>query len=83
MSGGVDSTVSALLLREQGYSIHGFFMKLPLEQHEALSQRVQTIAERLDIPLHCVDMRQTFSASIIHSFIDSYQRGETPNPCVC
>lgn len=83
MSGGVDSTVSALLLREQGYSIHGFFMKLPLEQHEALSQRVQTIAEWLDIPLHCVDMRQTFSAAIIRSFIESYQRGETPNPCVC
>ena len=82
MSGGVDSTVAALLLREKGYSIHGFFMKLPLEQHETLGQRVQTIADRLAIPLHCVDMRQTFSASIIRYFIESYQCGETPNPCV-
>ena len=83
MSGGVDSTVAALLLREQGHRIHGFFMQLPLPQHEAVGQRAQSLAGLLDIPLQCVDMRQIFTRNIISYFVDSYQQGETPNPCIC
>lgn len=82
MSGGVDSTVAALLLREKGHAIQGYFMILPLPQQETLSRRVQAITDQLDIPLRYVDMRQAFSESIIRSFIESYQQGATPNPCV-
>ena len=82
MSGGVDSTVTAGLLIEQGYSVHGFFMLLPLAGLEQQISKVQQIAHRLQIPLHLVDLREQFSQTIISYFVDSYRQGITPNPCV-
>ena len=82
MSGGVDSTVAATLLKEQGYEVHAFFMELPLPDRERQVQRVRATAERLAIPLQIVDMRQRFSQSIINDFVAAYIRGDTPNPCV-
>lgn len=82
MSGGVDSTVAAAMLLEQGFSVHGFFMKLPLPGIEEQIRNVQKVANRLDIPLHIVDMAEEFSKRVIASFTDSYCRGRTPNPCV-
>ncbi len=82
MSGGVDSTVTALLLREQGYDVHGFFMRLPVAEGEQQIRRVREIAETIDIALELVDMREPFSKKIISYFIKQYTRGKTPNPCV-
>ena len=82
MSGGVDSTVAASLLQEQGYQVHGFFMVLPLVQLEVQLQRVQEVAAALTVPLTCVDLRDQFSDQIIRYFIDGYRAGQTPNPCV-
>ncbi len=82
MSGGVDSTVAAILLQEQGYEVYGFFMELPLPDRELQRQRVQATAKTLAIPLQIVDMQQQFSASIINDFVATYLRGYTPNPCV-
>ena len=82
MSGGVDSTVAATLLQEQGYEVHGFFMELPLPDRERQVERVRTTADRLAIPLEIVDMRRRFSESIINSFVAAYTHGDTPNPCV-
>ncbi|MEA2114936.1 MAG: tRNA 2-thiouridine(34) synthase MnmA [Thermodesulfobacteriota bacterium] len=82
MSGGVDSTVTAGLLIEQGYSVHGFFMLLPLAGLEQQISKVQQITQRLQIPLHLVDLREQFSQTIISYFVDSYRQGMTPNPCV-
>ncbi len=82
ISGGVDSTVAATLLKEQGYEVHGFFMELPLPDRELQIQRVRATAKTLAIPLHIVDMQQQFSASVIKDFIATYIRGYTPNPCV-
>ena len=82
MSGGVDSTVTAGLLLEQGYSVHGFFMLLPLPEVERQISKVKLVTERLQIPLHLVDLRDQFKQTIISYFIDSYRQGLTPNPCV-
>jgi tRNA-specific 2-thiouridylase len=82
MSGGVDSTVVARLLIEQGYRVHGFFMLLPLPGLNQQISKVKLVAERLQIPLHFVDFKDRFSQSIITYFIDSYKNGLTPNPCV-
>ncbi len=82
MSGGVDSTVTAGLLLEKGWSVHGFFMLLPLPGLEEQVSRVQEVASQLDIPLHLVDVRDSFREQIISYFVSSYQQGVTPNPCV-
>jgi len=82
MSGGVDSSVSASLLKQRGFIVHGFFMVLPLPGAERLAQRVQTVADCLGIPLHCVDMEGFFSRSVINYFLRTYREGNTPNPCI-
>ncbi len=82
MSGGVDSTVAALLLREQGYEVHGFFMELPVADVLRQCHRVQTLAKAIDIPLQVVDMKKLFTKEIIDSFVGEYSKGRTPNPCV-
>ncbi|MDX9835566.1 MAG: tRNA 2-thiouridine(34) synthase MnmA [Desulfobulbus sp.] len=82
MSGGVDSTIAALLLSEQGYRVRGFFMLLPLPGQEAQLQRVREVVDRLAVPLTVVDLQRPFTDRIIHSFVDSYRAGLTPNPCI-
>ncbi len=82
MSGGVDSTVTAGLLLEQGLEVHGFFMLLPLPGLDQQISKVRKVADRLSIPLHLVDLRKQFTLAIISYFVDTYQRGLTPNPCV-
>ncbi len=82
MSGGVDSTMAASLLLEQGFSVQGFFMQLPLARQAALEARVRQVAARLDVPLHLVDLRQPFKSEVIDAFIATYRDGRTPNPCV-
>lgn len=82
MSGGVDSTVAASLLRDQGYSVHGFFMVLPLPNLSVQLHRVQEVAANLSIPLTLIDLQQQFSKQVIGAFINGYLAGQTPNPCV-
>lgn len=82
MSGGVDSTVTAQLLIEQGYRVHGFFMLLPLPGLERQIDKVKFVTDHLHIPLHFIDLQEEFSDSIIRYFIHSYTTGLTPNPCV-
>ncbi|MBV5319191.1 MAG: tRNA 2-thiouridine(34) synthase MnmA [Desulfobulbaceae bacterium] len=82
MSGGVDSTIAASLLRDQGFAVHGFFMILPLPNLARQLLRVQEVAANLSIPLELIDLRQQFSEQIIGTFINGYLAGQTPNPCV-
>ncbi|MCI5141133.1 MAG: tRNA 2-thiouridine(34) synthase MnmA [Candidatus Electrothrix sp. ATG1] len=82
MSGGVDSTVAAALLLEQGFSVHGFFMQLPLPGLDEQIRKVRQVADRLALPLHFVDMKEEFTKRVITYFCDAYCHGQTPNPCV-
>lgn len=82
MSGGVDSSVTASLLKQNGFSVHGFFMLLPLPGVDKHIKRVQGVAKHLDIPLHLIEMENIFSQAVMDYFIRTYQQGRTPNPCV-
>jgi tRNA-specific 2-thiouridylase len=91
MSGGVDSSVAAALLLEQGYSVIGMMLRLWSEQDServnrcctpdsmALARRVASI---LSIPFYVLDARQIFFDSVVKSFIDGYTHNRTPNPCI-
>jgi tRNA-specific 2-thiouridylase len=93
MSGGVDSSVAAALLVEQGYEVIGMMMRLWSE--ETASGRVynrcctpdqmadaRRIADRLKIPFYALDTRDVFRDTIVEFFIDQHRRGVTPNPCM-
>jgi tRNA-specific 2-thiouridylase len=94
MSGGVDSSVAAALLREQGYDVVGIAMRLAPEPANPLARRRTTccshddfedarrVAERLDFPFYVVDMRADFARRVIGNFVGEYLAGRTPNPCV-
>lgn len=82
MSGGVDSTAAACLLKEEGYDLVGATMRLcPKDDREAIRD-AEDAAARLGMPFHVCDFRKEFREEVIHPFIASYERGETPNPCI-
>lgn len=110
MSGGVDSSVAALLLQQQGYEVIGVFMRhgeesaaackltdgkpnplLPILQGRADHKQgccsasdaadARKVADRLNIPFYALDLQADFKR-IVDYFVDEYQHGRTPNPCV-
>src|SRR5665648_130136 len=81
MSGGVDSTACALLLKEH-HDIQGFFMRLAGPDLDAKEQRVRAVADQLGIDLQVIDLSHEFTANILHYFTTTYQHGLTPNPCM-
>jgi tRNA-specific 2-thiouridylase len=83
MSGGVDSTMSALLLKEEGYEVEGLYMKLhsKVGYHEINQARAQRAADFVGMKLHVLDLQDTFNREVFQPFIDTYAEGKTPNPC--
>ena len=79
MSGGVDSSVAALLLKEQGYDLCGATLSLYGTEDDTDAQKVCGL---LDIEHHTFDMRERFFRDVIEPFAKGYQSGETPNPCI-
>jgi tRNA-specific 2-thiouridylase len=83
MSGGIDSTVSALLLKEDRYEVEGLYMKLHSKPgyHEIHMQRAKKAADFVGIKLHVLDLQDIFNQKVFQPFIDTYEKGQTPNPC--
>src|SRR5580698_4429005 len=96
MSGGVDSSASAVLLKKQGYDVVGLFMRTGTHGHDQGNTRpdnkkgccsaidagdARRVADRLDIPFYALDFEREFD-KIIDYFADEYLVGRTPNPCV-
>ena len=93
MSGGVDSSVAAALLVEQGYDVVGMMMRLwseptveggahnrcctPEQMHDA-----RRIADKLGIPFYVLDTKDVFRNTVVEYFIDQHRQGVTPNPCI-
>ncbi len=84
MSGGVDSTVSAILLKEQGYVVRGVYMRLHDndEYHRQNYEKAKRVGAYLDIEVDFLDLSEEFKKDVYDYFVDSYQKGITPNPCV-
>ncbi len=83
MSGGVDSTVTSLLLKEEGYLVEGLYMKLHSKPgyHEIHLARAQKAADFVGIKLHVLDLQAEFKQNVFNPFIETYEKGKTPNPC--
>jgi tRNA-specific 2-thiouridylase len=91
MSGGVDSSVAAALLKLQGYDVTGMMLRLWSEPGKEESNRCCTpdsmaqarrVAGLLDIPFYVVDAKNVFRETVVQYFLDGYARGGTPNPCL-
>jgi tRNA-specific 2-thiouridylase len=84
LSGGLDSSVSAALLKSAGWEVYGLHFLLPANDSATAARKeaVQKVAAFLKIPLRTVDLREPFNQHIIDPFVDAYLRGRTPNPCV-
>ncbi|MDA8100878.1 MAG: tRNA 2-thiouridine(34) synthase MnmA [Nitrospiraceae bacterium] len=81
MSGGVDSSLTAALLREQGFLVEGVTMKLTAGICCDIAS-AQAVCSHLQIPHHVVDMQEEFTRVVIRNFVDEYRCGRTPNPCI-
>jgi tRNA-specific 2-thiouridylase len=96
MSGGVDSTVAALLLLEQGHACAGAHLKLfdadgnsaegAARENACCSlsdaEDARAAACRLGIPFYVLNFKERFQQGVVRRFAEGYLRGETPNPCV-
>lgn len=94
MSGGVDSSVAAYLLKEQGYDVIGVTMQIWQEEDVFTQSReggccglsavddARRVADRLGIPYYVMNFKADFQKSVIDYFVDEYEKGRTPNPCI-
>ena len=82
MSGGVDSSVAALLTLQQGYEAVGATMRLLGDSNNKDISDAKSVCERLGIEHRVFDMREEFDREVMRRFADIYLSGETPNPCI-
>lgn len=85
MSGGVDSSMAALLLKQQGYVVTGVTFRLWKASESPADDAIvkaQRVCDKLQIRHLVVDLRQQFEEGVVKEFVDEYLKGATPNPCV-
>ena len=93
MSGGVDSSVAAKLLTDAGYDCVGCMMKLYDNEDAGIpkghtccslddAEDARSVARRLDFPFYVFNLKDKFAACVIDRFVDAYEHGVTPNPCI-
>ncbi|ADQ45874.1 tRNA (5-methylaminomethyl-2-thiouridylate)-methyltransferase [Caldicellulosiruptor kronotskyensis 2002] len=94
MSGGVDSSVAAAILKEEGYEVYGATMQIwQTETEDELIREksccsltavddARRVAHILDIPYYVFNMKDDFKKEVINYFVDEYIKGRTPNPCI-
>jgi tRNA-specific 2-thiouridylase len=94
MSGGVDSSVAAYLLKEAGYNVIGVTMQIWQDEDRDLEEEqggccglsavddARRVAQSLDIPYYVMNFKEEFNREVIDYFVASYKEGKTPNPCI-
>lgn len=81
MSGGVDSSTVALMIKEQGYEVIGITMNLGRFCDSNAITDAEQVAEKLEIPHYTLDVSREFEQEVINYFVHTYLSGKTPNPC--
>lgn len=83
LSGGVDSSYSAYLMKKAGYEVVGFYLKLhnDEEKHQENIKSIKKVGRNLDIKVEIIEAKELFKKEVYNYFVDSYKRGYTPNPC--
>lgn len=83
ISGGIDSSVAAAILKKEGFDVIGVFLNFAnLPNFEEAEIRAKKVARTLGIPFYVFDLRKEFKKEVINYFLKSYKKGITPNPCV-
>ncbi|MEA3513243.1 MAG: tRNA 2-thiouridine(34) synthase MnmA [Campylobacterota bacterium] len=85
LSGGIDSSMTAYLLKNEGYEVEGIYMKLHesvIGYHEKNIEAIEKVTSFLNIKYHVIDFTQKFKDEVYDYFVQSYIDGITPNPCV-
>ena len=94
MSGGVDSSVAAMLLKKQGYDVIGVTMQIWQDEETAVQEEnggccglsavddARRVADQLEIPYHVMNFKKEFKDWVMDDFVQEYFRGRTPNPCI-
>ena len=94
MSGGVDSSVAAYLLKEQGYQVIGVTMQVWQDEPQAVQEEeggccglsavedARRVAQYLGIPYYVMNFKREFKERVMDYFVDEYLSGRTPNPCI-
>ncbi len=94
MSGGVDSSVAAYLLKQQGYDVVGVTMQIWQDEDTDVMEEnggccglsavddARRVARALDIPYYVMNFKDDFKNAVIDYFVDEYKQGKTPNPCI-
>ena len=94
MSGGVDSSVAAYLLKEQGYDVIGVTMQIWQDEEVETQAKnggccglsavddARAVAQKLDIPYYVMNFKKEFKENVIDYFVEAYLKGQTPNPCI-
>lgn len=94
MSGGVDSSVAAYLLKEQGYDVIGVTMQIWQDEEQAAQEEnggccglsavddARRVAQHLDIPYYVMNFKKEFKEKVMDYFVEEYLAGRTPNPCI-
>ena len=82
MSGGVDSSVAAYLLKKEGYEVIGITMSLFTKEQDQSVIDAKAVCQKLNIEHHVVSYVDEFKNHVINNFIESYLNAETPNPCI-
>jgi tRNA-specific 2-thiouridylase len=92
MSGGVDSSMAAALLQEQGFEVVGSMLRFWPDDRPAgafdvccspdAAYDARRVADKIDVPFYLLDYREDFDRVVVDPFVPTYERGETPNPCV-
>jgi len=83
LSGGLDSSVTCLLLKQQGYEVVGITAKMVDDKNFSnIIANAKAVAKKIGIKHEVIDLTEDFDKKIINYFIESYKNGETPNPCI-
>lgn len=94
MSGGVDSSVAAYLLKEQGYDVIGVTMHIWQDEEQSMPEEnggccgfsavddAGRVAQTLDIPYYVMNFKEAFQCKVVDYFVEEYLAGRTPNPCI-